>query len=67
MKKSQLRASKFEDLDQAKVIVQSQNLLASIYGDSYVYKVIQRYTEFKVLDENGEEEEIEVREESPAE
>ena len=48
-------AGKYEDLEQAKKVVQAQNLMSQIFGGNYVYKVVQRDTQFTVLDENGEE------------
>lgn len=48
-------ASKYEDLEKAKQIVQAQNMMSTIFGGNYVYKVVQRDTKFTVLDENGEE------------
>lgn len=49
-------AGKYEDLDQAKKVVQAQNLMSKIFGGNYEYKVVQRDTAFTVLNENGEEE-----------
>lgn len=46
-------ASKYEDLEKAKQIVQAQNMMSTIFGGNYVYKVVQRDTQFTVLDENG--------------
>lgn len=46
-------AGKYEDLEQAKKVVQAQNMMSSIFGGNYVYKVVQRDTQFTVLDENG--------------
>lgn len=48
-------ASKYEDLEKAIQIVQAQNMMSTIFGGNYVYKVVQRDTKFTVLDENGEE------------
>lgn len=62
-------AGKYEDFEQAKKVVQAQNLMSQIFGGNYEYKVVQRDTAFTVLNENGEEEpehEIPVDEE-PAE
>ena len=61
-------AGKYEDLEQAKKVVQAQNLMSQIFGGNYVYKVVQRDTAFTVLNENGEEEpEHEVPVDEPAE
>ena len=61
-------AGKYEDLDQAKKVVQAQNMMSTIFGGNYVYKVVQRDTAFTVLNENGEEEpEHEVPVEEPTE
>lgn len=61
-------AGKYEDLDQAKKVVQAQNLMSQIFGGNYEYKVVQRDTAFTVLNENGEEEpEHEVPVDEPAE
>ena len=49
-------AGKYDDLEQAKKVVQAQNLMSQIFGGNYVYKVVQRDTAFTVLNENGEEE-----------
>lgn len=61
-------AGKYEDLEQAKKVVQAQNLMSQIFGGNYEYKVVQRDTAFTVLNENGEEEpEHEVPVEEPTE
>ena len=49
-------AGKYDDLEQAKKVVQAQNLMSQIFGGNYEYKVVQRDTAFTVLNENGEEE-----------
>lgn len=49
-------AGKYEDLEQAKKVVQAQNMMSQIFGGNYEYKVVQRDTAFTVLNENGEEE-----------
>lgn len=49
-------AGKYDDLEQAKKVVQAQNLMSQIFGGNYEYKVVQRDTTFTVLNENGEEE-----------
>ena len=49
-------ASKYDDLEKAKQIVQAQNMMSTIFGGNYVYKVVQRDTAFTVLNEDGEEE-----------
>ena len=49
-------AGKYEDLEQAKKVVQAQNMMSTIFGGNYEYKVVQRDTAFTVLNENGEEE-----------
>lgn len=46
-------ASKYDNLEKAKQIVQAQNMMSTIFGGNYVYKVVQRDTQFTVLDENG--------------
>lgn len=61
-------AGKYDDLEQAKKVVQAQNLMSQIFGGNYEYKVVQRDTAFTVLNENGEEEpEHEVPVEEPTE
>lgn len=49
-------ASKYESLEQAQQIVKVQNMMSAIFGNNYEYKVVERNTDFRVLDENGEEE-----------
>lgn len=49
-------ASKYDDLEKVKQIVQAQNMMSGIFGDNFVYKVVQRDTVFTVLDENGNKE-----------
>lgn len=61
-------ASKYDDLETAKTVVQAQNMMSQLFGDNYVYKVVQRDMTMTVLDENGEEEDVEAPvEEEPTE
>lgn len=61
-------AGKYEELEQAKKVVQAQNMMSQIFGGNYEYKVVQRDTKLTVLNEDGEEEpEHEVPVEEPTE